>query len=80
MARFANVEVPSDKQIVVALTYVYGIGPKSAADIVKAAKIKPDTRVKDLKPAEEQRFVILSTLTIPSRVIFVRSLLATLSV
>jgi small subunit ribosomal protein S13 len=55
MARFANVEVPSDKQIVVALTYVYGIGPKSAADIVKAAKIKPDTRVKDLKPAEEQK-------------------------
>lgn len=55
MARFANVEVPADKQIVVALTYVYGIGPKLAADIVKAAGVKPETRTKDLKPAEERK-------------------------
>lgn len=55
MARFANVEVPADKQIVVALTYVYGIGPKLAADIVKAAGVEPETRTKDLKPAEERK-------------------------
>ena len=55
MARFANVEVPSDKQIVVALTYVYGIGPKSAADIVKAANVKPETRTKDLTPEQERK-------------------------
>ena len=55
MARFANVEVPADKQIVVALTYVYGIGPKLAADIVKAPGVKPETRTKDLKPAEERK-------------------------
>ena len=55
MARFAIVEVPSDKQIVVALTYVYGIGPKSAADIVKAANVKPETRTKDLTPEQERK-------------------------
>lgn len=55
MARFANVEVPADKQIAVALTYIYGIGPKLAGDIVKAAKIKPETRTKDLKPEEERK-------------------------
>ena len=55
MARFANVEVPADKQIVVALTYVYGIGPKTAADIVKAANVKPDTRTKDLTPEQERK-------------------------
>ena len=55
MARFANVEVPADKQIVVALTYVYGIGPKSAADIVKAAGVKPETRTKDLTADEERK-------------------------
>ena len=55
MARFANVEVPADKHIVVALTYIYGIGPKLAADIVKAAGIKPEVRTKDLKPEEERK-------------------------
>lgn len=55
MARFANVEVPADKQIAVALTYIYGIGPKLAGDIVKAAKVKTETRTKDLKPEEERK-------------------------
>jgi len=55
MARFANVEVPSDKQIQIALTYVYGIGPKSARDIVHAAKVDPTKRVKDLDEAEEKK-------------------------
>ena len=55
MARFANVEVPADKQIQIALTYVYGIGPKTARDIVHAANIDPTTRTKNLTEAEEKR-------------------------
>ncbi len=55
MARFANVEVPSEKQIQIALTYIYGIGPKSALDIVNAAKVDPTKRVKDLDEAEEKK-------------------------
>lgn len=55
MARFANVEVPADKRIEVALTYIYGIGPKLASDIVRSAGIKPETRTKDLTPAEERK-------------------------
>jgi small subunit ribosomal protein S13 len=55
MARFANVEVPSDKQVQIALTYVYGIGPKFARDIVNAAKVDPTTRVKELTEAEEKK-------------------------
>jgi len=55
MARFANVEVPADKQIQIALTYVYGIGSKTAADIVRAAKVDPTTRTKDLTEAEEKK-------------------------
>ncbi|MCL1876951.1 30S ribosomal protein S13 [Candidatus Saccharibacteria bacterium] len=55
MARFANVEVPADKQIQIALTYVYGIGPKFAADILHGAKVDPTKRTKDLTEAEEKK-------------------------
>ena len=55
MARIAGVTIPSEKQIHVALTYIYGIGPKFARDILAAAKVEPTTRVKDLTEAEEQR-------------------------
>jgi small subunit ribosomal protein S13 len=55
MARFANVEVPSDKQVQIALTYIYGIGPKSAKNIVHAAKVEGEKRVKDLDEAEEKK-------------------------
>lgn len=55
MARFANVEVPSGKQVQIALTYIYGIGPKFSRDIVNAAKIDPTKRVKDLTEAEEKK-------------------------
>ncbi len=55
MARIAGVVIPSDKQIQVALTYIYGIGPKFATDILAAAKVEPTTRVKDLTEAEEKR-------------------------
>src|SRR5690606_25427250 len=49
-----GVVIPAEKQVQVALTYVYGIGPKFAKDILTAAKIDPTTRVKDLTEAEEQ--------------------------
>ena len=55
MARFANVEVPADKRIQVALTYVYGIGPKLASDILHGAKVDPTKRTKDLTEAEEKK-------------------------
>jgi len=55
MARIAGVVIPSEKQVQVALTYIYGIGPHHASTILAAAKIEPTTRVKDLTEAEEQR-------------------------
>ena len=52
MARISGVTIPADKQVWVALTYVYGIGPKSAEDILSRAKVERTTRVKDLTDAE----------------------------
>ena len=55
MARISGVVIPSEKQVQIALTYIYGIGPKFARDILAAANVEPTTRVKDLTEAEEQR-------------------------
>ena len=55
MARISGVVIPAEKQVQIALTYVYGIGPKFARDILAAAKVEPTTRVKDLTETEEQR-------------------------
>ncbi|HET8884569.1 MAG TPA: 30S ribosomal protein S13 [Candidatus Saccharimonadales bacterium] len=55
MARIAGIVIPSEKQVQIALTYIYGIGPHFASTILAAASIKPTTRVKDLTEAEEQR-------------------------
>jgi len=55
MARIAGVTIPSEKQVQIALTYIYGIGPKFASNILAAAKVEPTTRVKNLTEAEEQR-------------------------
>jgi small subunit ribosomal protein S13 len=55
MARIAGVVIPAEKQVHIALTYVYGIGPKHSRDILAAAKIEPTTRVKNLTEAEEQQ-------------------------
>lgn len=52
MARIANVTVPTEKQVQISLTYIYGIGPKFAANILAATGINPTTRVKDLTEAE----------------------------
>lgn len=52
MARISGVTIPSDKQVQIALTYVYGIGPKTSQDILEAVKVEPTVRVKDLNDAE----------------------------
>jgi len=52
MARISGVTIPSDKVIKVALTYVYGIGPKTSSDILKSAKIDETVRAKDLTDGE----------------------------
>ena len=48
MARIAGVDLPREKRVEVALTYIYGIGPNIADDIIEATGVNPDTRVKDL--------------------------------
>jgi small subunit ribosomal protein S13 len=55
MARISGVTIPDGKQVQVALTYVYGVGPKSAADILNEAKVDPTVRTKDLTDAEVAR-------------------------
>lgn len=55
MARISGVTIPTDKQVWVALTYVYGIGPKSSDDILSAAKVERTVRVKDLTDEEISR-------------------------
>ena len=55
MARIAGIDLPKDKRIEIGLTYIYGIGRKSAQDILAQTGINPDTRVKDLTEAEEAK-------------------------
>lgn len=55
MARISGVTIPSDKQVQISLTYVYGIGPKTARDILEATKVELTLRAKDLTDAEISR-------------------------
>ena len=55
MARISGVTIPDAKQVHVALTYVYGIGPKTSADVLKAANVDETTRVKNLTDSEISR-------------------------
>lgn len=55
MARISGVTIPSDKQVWVSLTYVYGIGPTTSRKILDIAKVEPTARVKDLTDAEIAR-------------------------
>ena len=48
MARIAGVDLPREKRVEIGLTYIYGIGRKTANDILSATGVNPDTRVKDL--------------------------------
>ncbi len=55
MARIVGVEIPNEKRIEVALTYVYGIGLTTSRKILSATNISPDTRAKNLTDAEVKR-------------------------
>lgn len=52
MARIAGVDVPRDKRIEVALTYIYGIGPATSKRLLQLAQISPDLRAKELSDAQ----------------------------
>lgn len=52
MARIAGVDIPNDKRVEIALTYIYGIGRTTAAKICAEAKIEKQVRVKDLRDDE----------------------------
>ena len=55
MARIAGVDIPRNKRAVVALTYIFGIGPTIAAQTCEAVGIGPDVRIKDLTDQEVAR-------------------------
>ncbi len=55
MARIAGVDLPRDKRVEIGLTYIYGVGRKTANDILAAANVNPDTRVRDLTEDEVSR-------------------------
>ena len=55
MALIAGIDLPKDKRIEIGLTYIYGIGRKSAKDILAKSGVNPDVRVKDLTDADEQK-------------------------
>ena len=53
MARIAGIDLPKDKRIEIGLTYIYGIGRKTAKDILEKTGVNPDIRVKDLTEDQE---------------------------
>lgn len=55
MARISGVTIPDNKQIQIALTYVYGIGPKTSENVLSAAKVEPTIRAKALTDTEISR-------------------------
>ncbi len=55
MARIAGVDLPRNKRIEIGLTYIYGVGRKRASDILAAAGVNPDIRVKDLSEEDVRK-------------------------
>jgi small subunit ribosomal protein S13 len=55
MARIAGADIPNEKRVEVALTYIYGIGPTSAKKILQATAVDPDTRVRALTESDITR-------------------------
>ncbi|MBR1478234.1 MAG: 30S ribosomal protein S13 [Lachnospiraceae bacterium] len=55
MARIEGVDLPRDKRIEIGLTYIYGIGRSTADKILAAAKVNPDTRVRDITDDEVKK-------------------------
>jgi small subunit ribosomal protein S13 len=70
LARISGVDLPRDKRVETALTYIFGIGQTSSKKILKISRVNPDTRVKDLTDADvakirsviEQEFKVEGTL------------------
>lgn len=52
MARLAGVDIPRDKRVEIALTYIFGIGRKTAQNIIAKTGVSPETRVRDLTEEE----------------------------
>ena len=52
MARIKGVDIPNDKRVEISLTYIYGIGRQLSKEILKNAKVNPDTKAKDLTEDE----------------------------
>ena len=52
MARIEGVDLPRNKRVEIGLTYLYGVGPTRAQEILSHTKVNPDTRIKDLSEAE----------------------------
>ena len=52
MARVAGIDIPRDKRVEISLTYIYGIGRNIAKEVLRKAKINPDTRVRNLTEEE----------------------------
>jgi small subunit ribosomal protein S13 len=55
MARIAGVDLPRDKRVEVALTYIFGVGPSTSHKILGQTQVNPDTRVRDLTETEVAR-------------------------
>jgi small subunit ribosomal protein S13 len=52
MARIEGIDLPRNKRVEVGLTYIFGIGPTRAREILSATEVNPDTRIKDLTESE----------------------------
>jgi len=59
MARIAGIDLPKEKRIEIALTYIYGIGRQLSNKILKQAGVNPDTRAKDMKEDEVSRIAAI---------------------
>jgi small subunit ribosomal protein S13 len=55
VARIAGVDIPRDKRVEISLRYLYGIGASNSRDVLRKAKVNPDSRVKDLSDEEVNR-------------------------
>lgn len=55
MARIAGVDIPRNKKLLVAITYIYGIGHTTGMEVIERAQVNPETRVRDLSEEEVGR-------------------------
>lgn len=71
MARIEGVDLPRNKRMEIGLTYIYGIGPSRAREILRYTEVSPDTRVKDLTDSDVVKCVITSARTTRLKVTYV---------